>query len=375
MTATSAGNTWFRKFENWLSRGNSALKIGLIAVLVSVVYSVPRLNVPFNDFYAKNIAHPLTPQPGLNPAEHYAKRAFRITAPGIAHTFGLNTTGAFALEIITAYLLLIALAFTVFRITKDALATLIVTLAFTFSYVHQGAVLTNHVQGWEGYGFFFLALSLLLRNSPLLPLAALPAFFSDERTFIGFAFIIAWNLSDAWKSRRILTLPVIIPFVCIGAAFLIRKYLTAAFGLSLPVGSDNGVGMAIFKANLMYMPMAVFCSLKSFVFVLLFGTYYMYRNGLKLPALAFGLAVFGSFCAGMIVHDISKSAAYVFTAILPALGYVYNNLKRSDFIKAASLGLALNILLPTYMIIMSGITRIFYVPPTWLTIYLSLKGE
>ncbi|MES2387369.1 MAG: hypothetical protein V4543_05175 [Bacteroidota bacterium] len=361
-------------FLFWLSSGPRHLKIAGIAILLSLATAFPPLeNLPFEPgFYDGQIAHPFTPNTTADPSSFMAKRSMRVTMPVIAHLLHLNASGAYLLELAMSYGLLLVIAVLLLRIFNDALTALLGTSCFALSYVHQGMMSPFMIIWYDGYAFFFLGLSMLFRKSWLMLPFAIAALFCDERAYLSLLFLLFWAILDFSDTGWLEPKKTFMPILSIITALFIRVCLIRFFGLHTPLGNSAGVGPGLLFDGLEYLQLSIISSLKALMLLLAVSVYCLFKAKRYSLLLVFAGMVGLSLLSALLVRDLSRSVAYVFTAVFPALVIINRHLQKKDVTLLLKCSLLINFIIPTSGFISS---YIYSVHSPWIRLYVFIKSR
>ncbi len=136
----------------------------------------------FWDSIVKQGQKPFTPNTYQH-GSHESNRTFRLTIPIISRVLSLDGLGLFILQVFLGFGFIFLLINILEKILNDKILIFYTLLAFLNVYTGTCFFLNCFGHG-DGYTFFFILCSLLLRNPILLSLSLQLSFWSDERSII-----------------------------------------------------------------------------------------------------------------------------------------------------------------------------------------------
>jgi hypothetical protein len=180
----------------------------------------------FKNFYVDTVLHKSQPyffwsaivEQGQEPfkvnthayGSHESNRTFRLTMPMISRVLSLNGLGLFVLQGILGLIFLYLLLGILEKILIDKLLVFYFFLAFVNVYAGACFFLNCFGHG-DGYTYFFILCSILLRNPLLFSLFVQLSFWSDERsliTVLGVYFFQKMYFQLANKKANLLLLTI-----------------------------------------------------------------------------------------------------------------------------------------------------------------------
>lgn len=347
------------------------LKLAAFCSLCSILYATPSVTTLATretprlwSVIQQQSAHPLTPVPGLEPASHEAKRAFRLTMPLLAKLWPVESArgkmlSLFAIQY-TAGLLFFVLCATLFHRLLQSHASAVL-FAVSTAFIYPGQACFFDLFGFfDGVALVFLLLTFVCRAPALVFGCLLAAFWVDERAIVAGSFTYLWlKLRDGGEvGWRQLLLPdrhsIVVPLAIL-MTLCLRLWLTRAHGFVLPV-TDGGVSFAEYlrAERLFRLPLGILSPFKFHWALLGMAALSLWLNR-RLALLALGTAaVLASAAVAVAVVDITRSLAYAFPAIILATRCVAQSSSPRFMLGLAVAVLILSVLLPSYNV-MTGV--------------------
>lgn len=306
---------------------------------------------------ARQSAHPLTPHPGLTPASHEAKTAFRLIPPltgmllsHLAPMAGVYTMFAVQHGLGVAFLyLLLSVAY---GLTRDRVSSLLVTLAFSLIYLTR-AFFYELYGLFDGYAFFFMLLALTARRPYVFALFLSLAFWTDERAIVASPLIILFRLhsrafpltlSDISTQKREIGAYVL----GLGFYGIMRWGLGAWTGLTVPVGNDADAGPRLILTNAGSLPLATFLVFEGTGLLVIWLIGYFFHRHARVEGIMTTITLAGIWCVSASVWDFTRSASYAFPVVLTAVYFLGKEIPAGNLRKGLFAVLILCAVIPTY---------------------------
>lgn len=264
--------------------------------------------------------HLLTPQEHP-PETHRAKTTFRLTVPLLARALFLDVAGLMVLSTVIGVLSVVLTLLLAHRLTNDRRMAFLFTACVTMTYAGSAAFFD--VWGFfDGFGYFFLLLALYFHDRwYAVSAAVLLASFTDERALIasGVVLLYHWHEQGRMGMRHRLPATVLACAAAWVVYFVIRWVLARYFGFQT---HTDLVGFSVLRANetiLMWSLWMMFEGGWLLVLPFLVAPFYQKKDPTQFFYLA-GLLVIVT--VGFCVFDVTRSLAYGFVLMFPALRYL-----------------------------------------------------
>lgn len=313
--------------------------------------------LPFWQHLARQSAHPFTPQPGLAPASHEAKMAFRLVPPlmGMSMSGFAPMAGVYAMFFIQHGLglaFLYLLLSVVYALTRDRVSSLLVTLAFSLIYLTR-AFFYELYGLFDGYAFFFMLLALNARQPYAFILCLSLAFWTDERAIVASPLIILFRLhsrafpltlSDISAQKREIGAYVL----GLGLYGMMRWGLGVWTGLTVPVGSDADAGPRLILTNVASLPLATVLVFEGIGLLVIWLIGYFFHRRARAEGITTIIILAGIWCVSASVWDFTRSACYAFPVVLTAIYFLGKETSVGNLRKILFAVVILCAVIPTY---------------------------
>ncbi len=365
------------RLEQFTNTRYWALKTVLLCSVLFFVTSFPsggyqfyRINddkIVYWKFLEEKIKAPFAvrPEQTSQSGSNLGKRAFRLTMPVIGHLFGLKVAHLFIIQQLVGVLLFLVIAKLAETTTGDRVTALLMTIAFTCTYVGKACFLDITFGWFDGVAYCCLALAMLYRNPLLIGLFTFLACWVDERAVLASGLVFVW-----WKVQEAgedaFSLPRLFSFKRYSVTVLlivllygvIRVALGRQYGLATPVGSQHQVGLEWVRVNVAnYLAAGLFSSLEFFWLLLIGAVGLLFERGKVLLALVFAGLVALIAGAALSVADVTRSLCYAFPAVFIALHLVGQPQKQAATRQLVLAVAFLNFLVGSYFVL-DGIAQI-----------------
>jgi hypothetical protein len=321
------------KKYNWIFEGNWKIRAWLICTIICMGTTFPMFLLKDFDRMSTNdlsgetkidriyvlkrqISNPLDSNTVklFLPQTHNAKIAFRLTVPLLAKVFRLNLIWVVIVEIAIGILSIYLILLYFFSLTKQPQTSFWFCLAFCFTPLLKFAFFDELF--FDSFAYFFLLLLLVFRNPYWGVLLTLLACYTDERGYLGASFLLLYFLIDQKLNAR--NNVKIITSVASGLLFsmVIRYLLGKFYGLSVPMGDNNLVGLSVLNEHFCAMPYYFYTCFESLWVAIPLGAYYLARNKMTVFAILLLTTSTVFLISISMVHDITRSGLYGFPLIL-----------------------------------------------------------
>jgi len=316
---------WYHRMETWTQGNRWWVSVALSCTVLSLLFSFPDYTNPADaniwGAFEEQIDAPFEPRE-LSPTSHESKRAFRLTMPVIGHLTGLGVVGLLVLQHILGFFFFGVFAGTLHRITGDKVLAWLVTLAVAFVYVGK-APFFDKVGWFDGVAFFFLAVALRTDRWWWTGLGVFLAAWTDERALLAAGLVYLFHGQMGHHQDRPGGLRPVLPLrapqvAVVGALGLyvaLRFYLQSQVGLKIPVGSGAGAGPGLIRLNYGMFPLGFLTSIEFLWLAVGLAIWGLWRQKQYLFSLAWLLNMGLIMGVAYMVHDTTRSAAYVFPAV------------------------------------------------------------
>ena len=297
------------------------------------------------------------------PESHEAKRTFRLTVPIVAKLLHLESpVSLYALQIAIHFLLFVIVANLASRVSTDPSVGVLVAAAISFTYIGQVGVVDVHAK-FDSIAIFTLLLSMYLSRPILIFLVISLGMWIDERAVVASALVFFWHMMQpischdfklknifVWNQQCWAIILALIGYI------LLRLHLTFNLGLSVPLGSEGKVELAMiaYLANMYFF--GLWSGLEGLwllaMITALVSLYYRLWWILILTLCTIAPVILASF----MVYDITRSLAYIAPLIFICLKILSEIVSKEDLRVLCLLCCFICFLVPTYMA--EGFTRI-----------------
>lgn len=302
-----------------------------VALVVSLFVSFPRISfflgtdgqiVNFWPVLERQAANPLTTAGDQykDHALHDAKLAFRLTLPLTMKVLHIDWRGLLAIQ----YGLGILMLFLVGKIAMDLFRDRIVALASVFGvasiYAGKAAFLQLGGMG-DAFAFAFLTVAVAFRNPVVIFAAVIAACFTDERAVIVSPLLVVyWAMRDSdgrkpdWFNLQTITVAA-----SILVAGIIRLVLMFGYGLHIPIGAGNDVGLSVLSINLPNLQYELPHVLAGLWLWPLVACILLVRNRWWFSLLAIVGVTGAIVAASFMVLDVDRSLAYTLPVVYASM--------------------------------------------------------
>jgi len=329
------------RFIGFLNRFSQSrfwiFKSALLFAIISVFFAFPPYNHVINnsikfknatdwggyhDIYTmvgKQIENPMMVVPAME-GRQMEKRQFRLTMPVIGHILHTTPLGLIILQhVFGIFLFAVCIALGA-RITNDRVLGLLIGLGFAFVYTGE-ACFVDLFPWFDGSAYLFLALAMWSRKPIFIFLFVLLAAYTDERALMASAFVFTWwkmqETGNAGLNLKRILLPAKFTMAVLlawGVYFTGRSILSDHFGFLTHSGHMHGKDAA-YTWTYQQFWFGILSSIKWFWVVIIAGFLLLFKQ--KKPGLVLFTLVplMISLTAALLVHDVTKSAGYVFPLV------------------------------------------------------------
>jgi hypothetical protein len=267
--------------------------------------------------------HPFTPQ-AHRVGSHEEKTAYRLTVPLIAKAFSLGPLGIYILQFLLGIAMIrLALAIA-FRHCADRGMALLFTAGLVFIFPGSAAFFDT----WghrDPFAYFFLVLAIWSTRAPLVFVAVFLAAFTDERGLIASAFVLLYHMLEQRGpgEGRLLSRQVIAVVLAWVAYFAGRLALSHFTDLRTATG---GIGVADMLDRIDPLMWGLWSGLEGawLIVMVFFAALFVARERQRL--LLYGTAFTVVMVVALLVTDITRSMAYGFMLLFPALAWLHRRL-------------------------------------------------
>jgi hypothetical protein len=303
---------------------------------------------------------PLTPQEHAA-GTHEEKTALRLTVPLIARVLHLGPLGIHLLQVVLGMAMLFLVLGLAQRITGERVAALLFTAGLVFTFAGSAAFFDT----WghrDPFAYFFLALALAGRHPMVVGGALLLAAFTDERGWTaGVAVVLFHALQAGQWQRTAVDARTVAAAVALLLVFPLRAFLDARFGLGTPL---HDVGLDTLFSQIDALPWGLWSGLEgAWLLPVAAGLALLSaRQGVQFALL--GVALLAVMLPAMGVRDVSRSMAYGYVLLFPALAILCSRLGRRALLGLLVAALVVSALHP--MVYTFGDGRLYAVDPAWV---------
>jgi len=262
------------------------------------------------------------------PGSHWEKTAFRLTVPLVARALDLGPLGIYRLQVLLGILLIALVLGLAQQITRHRVHALLFTAGLVFTFAGSAAFFDT----WghrDPYAFFLLVLALAVRSPWVVGPAVLLAAFTDERALVASLGVLLFHTlrpDPPQGQPRQRVGPVLL---AVAGAWLIyaalRAWLSARFGLRTPM---DEVGLVTLLQQLDAVVWGLWSGLEAawVLLVAFLAVLLLERRWGTLLAFALALLLVMAVAAG--VRDVTRSMAYGFVLLFPALVWLVDRLPK-----------------------------------------------
>lgn len=314
--------------------------------------------------YNQQKEHPFTPL-DFNGASNAAKRTFRLTVPVLAKIFNLSDYGVIAVEWILN-VLFIGFSLLLFeKILNDKTLALLGTIGLTFIYNgHSG--FTDNNAWFDVFAYLFLLLAMFYSNSILIFIFIFFAAWTDERAIFGSLLVFLWWKFNETKAtefsfRTFFKVEIKSSMVILALLFYtIGRFLLMKFSnLSIPF---KEVGLDVLFNATGAMGLGLWSALEGFwLLIIVCLIFLITQNKFSVAFSLIGmLAVI--MLAAFSVHDITKSAGYIFPIIFITVSILAEKFSQIDLGKILLMCAVVCFLFPSYYYASHDHIAVWYKP-------------
>jgi hypothetical protein len=356
---TSSKRSFLGYLEKFTGAKNWKIKFSLICFGLVLFFSFP----PYENFITRNqhdtweivlkqIDNPLVQYSQDKPESHNAKRTFRLFVPTVCKVFHVkNIYIIYFLQLTIAIVFFYLVISITYRITDDKISALLVSLAFSFTYVGQVGVLDMFAK-FDGIAITCLLAAMYFNRPLLIFLFCSAAAWTDERGLIASSLIFIW-----WKAQeaengdfgfRRFVVPERNSMAVIFAGLsylLLRFYLQNEYDLTTV---ESGVGLSIFFNQLNMVPFGVWSAFEGlWIMIILALMSLLYKKNYALFFLT-AIASLASVGVSFLVLDITRSMIYCLPLFFISIQVLSKTETHDFFRNQALLCLLICVIVPTY---------------------------
>lgn len=361
-----------RRIEQFTSTPHWRIKFVVSLTILSLVLATPQFSGYKKTFseikgwqaFNQQKEHPFTPL-NFSGGSNAAKRTFRLTVPVLAKIFRLNDYAVIVIEWLLNILFLFFSILLFEKITKDKTLALLGTIGLTFIY-NGHAGFTDNNAWFDVFAYLFLLLAMFYSNAFLIFILIFFAAWTDERAIFGSLLVFFWwKLNETKVSEfsfpsffkfEIKSSMVILALVVYSIGrFLLMKYgnLSIPFkevGLDVLFNSTGAIGLGLWSA------------LEGFWLLIIVCLIFLFTQ--KKYSVAFSLIGLMTLImlVAFSVHDITKSAGYIFPVIFISVSILTEKFSQIDLRKILLLCAAVCFLFPSYYYASHDHIAVWYKP-------------
>jgi len=315
------------------SRRYAFILLPFIATAISLFSAYPSYDIVDDQEMSSNwnaILHqttdPFNPEE-YNGSSHQANLAFRLTPVFLARVFLIeNIYGYLILQFVCLVFLFIVISRLFKKIIDDPVVYYLLTLSISLTFI--GNVLCSDYRGFfDVVAFLCLSTSMFFKNSKLIFLVLLLAYFADERALIASGLIYVYFVFERSQDVKSINFRSFILFqnklIALVLSWLsyviIRVTLSDLFGLKTndEVLVDYLFTKTIHQINML--PFGLWTGLEGFWIILLLSIIVLIQNRKWFALCLYLLALVVVIFVAIWVFDITRSMAYLLPSIFLSL--------------------------------------------------------
>ena len=305
--------------------------------------------------------HPLTPQ-AHRVGSHEEKTAYRLTVPLIAKAFGLRPLGIYVLQFLLGIALIRMVLSIAFRHTGDRGMAVLFTTGLVFIFPGSAAFFDT----WghrDPYAYFFLVLALFSTRASIIFLGVLLAAFTDERGLIASAFLLLYHQFEqpGKVSRTALSMNAMAVLSAWGSYFALRIGLAHFTELSTGTG---GIGVRAVLEQIDPLTWGIWSGLEGAWLIVTVFFVGLFVTGDRLRAVLYGGALSVVILTTVLVTDLTRSMAYGFVLLFPALAWLHAVLRPQQLRALLFFACLVSVLHPMYYTF--GNSTLYAVDPVYI---------
>lgn len=257
----------------------------------------------------------------LNPETHASKKVFRLTIPMAMSLFSLSPKLLNYIEIILGFFSYLICFRLVLNITRDKLLSFFVTISISCLYFGR-APFFDYNTWFDGYAYFFLLMAMWSNSFVGVFLFSTLAAWTDERSFIALSIVglfhflpfLDFNKTGLIKQKATLNISAVV--LSIVFYLIVRQILSVEFNMQTP---SEGAGIRVLRKTALFLPLGTWTFLEGF-WLLIPALFFSSKNHnpLNVKTVIFFIVLFFILISGM-VHDITRSGAYLFPIVFPII--------------------------------------------------------
>lgn len=322
--------TWL---EHLTSGKRWVLKATALLFALSMFFHFPSYNYltgylngtelnPRWDAFKQQRDHPFTPVTH-KVGSHQEKIAFRLTVPCMARIAQLGPVGVYAVQVVLGLIMIAMVLSLCERITGDRTASLLCAGGIVFTYAGSAAFFD--VWGlFDAFAYFFLIMALTLRQPAAIAGAIFLACFTDERALIAAPLVLLFHLTSTYdangttRSRTSMARSIACAVAVV--AYLVTRWMLAdAFGLRTGTGN---IGIQTFFKEMDQVAWGLWSGLEGQWLVVAAFFIVLWTALDRWKSLTWVLALGLVSCSAVMVWDVTRSMAYGFVVLFPAIAYL-----------------------------------------------------
>lgn len=282
---------------------------------------------PTYSTFKEQVAAPFAPRV-FDSDSHESKMTFRLTAPLLVKLFHAPPIGIFVFQFIAGLLMYYALIQLLYTLTDDRVTTAMLVLGLSCTYFGCAFVF-DVMPAFDTFAYAVLILMMLSSNYVALFSLIIIGAFTDERTIIAVPIVLLWHLchEQAFTNEKSWTDLFKQAFfnkktLAVGAGIVayvaIRLFLASHYHL-ITYGGFVGLSAFVFDAYRGIVGMGFLSGLESF-WAFLVAALIALTASRSYKLLVFFVLAISPICFGaFLVHDITRSLAYLMPAFLLSL--------------------------------------------------------
>lgn len=365
-------NQLILRIEKFTSSAWWKIKLILSLTFLSLFFASPQFSSfekTFNEIkswqaFNQQKEHPFTPL-NFSEGSNAAKRTFRLTVPVLAKFFHLNDYGVIAVEWILN-VLFIGFSLLLFeKISIDKTLALLGTIGLTFIY-NGHAGFTDNNAWFDVFAYLFLLLAMYYSNGFLIFILIFLAAWTDERAVFGSMMVFLWWKFNETKTtefsfRSFFKVEIKSSMVILALLFYaIGRFLLMKFGnLSIPF---KEVGLDVLFNATGAMGLGLWSALEGFWILIIFSLIFLFtQNKFSVAFSLIGMMAL-IMLAAFSVHDITKSAGYIFPVIFITVSILAEKISKIDLRKILFMCAVVCFLFPSYYYASHDHIAVWYKP-------------
>lgn len=263
------------------------------------------------------------------PGSYQENTQLRLTVPLLARLLDLGPEGIYRLQEFLGILLIAMSLSLAQRLTGRRVDALLFTAGLVFTFAGSAAFFDT----WghrDPFAFFLLMLALAVPSAWVVGPAVLLAAFTHECALVASVGVLLFHALRPTPSegppRRSLALILAVPLAWVAVAAL-RSWLGSRYGLRTPV---DQVGLHTFLQQLDGMLWGLWSGLEAAWVLLLAFLVLLFAERRWGTLLAYGLALLLVVAVAAGMRDVTRSMAYGFVLLFPALAWLAARLRKEQ---------------------------------------------